>query len=153
MENNRVWFVEDDGNDIFLIQRAIRQSGLPILASFVHDAAELRAMFVVARRYHTEPGALVTDLKLLGEDGFAIVRWVRSEPSIKSIPVFILSSSTLERDRQTAHCVGADAFLTKCCGDQLAGLLVNTLGPLFASRPTMVRNPKPEIMGTRALAC
>jgi len=46
-------------------------------------------------------------------NGFDVLAWKRSQPSLKEIPVVVLTSSAEERDRQTATALGAKAYFTK----------------------------------------
>ena len=129
--NNLVWFVEDDWNDVLLIQRALRLSALPIAAKFATTVDELQALFCAVETDGVLPKVIVTDLKLTGDDGFSVMQLIRTQHSLKSIPLVVLTSSTLEDDRNRAQQLGAIAYIIKSTGSALATSLRETIGPLL----------------------
>lgn len=59
------------------------------------------------------PSLILLDLKMPGMNGFDILREIRSDGRLKQLPVIVVTSSSLEDDRQLACEVGADGFLYK----------------------------------------
>jgi two-component system response regulator len=45
--------------------------------------------------------------------GIEVLRKIRSEPRTRRLPVVVLSSSRLERDRDAVYDLGANSFITK----------------------------------------
>jgi CheY-like chemotaxis protein len=139
MGNISVWFVEDDGNDVFMIRRALRASGLPVSPTFFSNTEQLKSMFLLAQRTGTLPDVIVTDLKLIGDDGFCVLEWVKSLDLPEPPYLIVLTSSMLQEDRRKAGSLGAHAFITKSSGHQLTALLADTLGPLLNTRTVAAR--------------
>jgi len=47
------------------------------------------------------------------KDGFQVLEWIRSQHSLKHLPVVVLTSSQNLRDMNTAYRLGAVSFLLK----------------------------------------
>jgi two-component system, cell cycle response regulator DivK len=70
------------------------------------------------------PDLLVTDLSLPGMDGFELVERVRSEPSLRSIPIICLSGYGGTEHEERARAAGCDRILQKpCMPDELAAIV------------------------------
>ena len=59
------------------------------------------------------PSLILLDIKMPGLDGLEVLRWVRSQPGLKTIRVVMLTTSSDIRDVNTAYQLGANSFLTK----------------------------------------
>ena len=59
------------------------------------------------------PALLLTDVMMPGLDGFGVLRAVRSDPSLSSIPVILLSARAGEESRVEGLQAGADDYLVK----------------------------------------
>jgi len=115
---NCILLVEDDADDVFFMEMALSKAHL---APPVHvsrngqDAIDYLAGNgqYADRSAHPLPGCIFLDLKLPFVDGFEVLEWLRREPSIGDLTVFILTSSPEDRDRQRAKQLGAKAYLLK----------------------------------------
>jgi two-component system, chemotaxis family, sensor histidine kinase and response regulator WspE len=56
---------------------------------------------------------IVTDIDMPRMDGIELVRLIKKDPSLKSLPVMILSYKDREEDRRRGLDAGADYYLTK----------------------------------------
>ena len=45
--------------------------------------------------------------------GFEVLEWLRTQPGLSDVQVFVLTGSSLERDRERALALGAKAYLIK----------------------------------------
>jgi DNA-binding response OmpR family regulator len=59
------------------------------------------------------PAVVILDIMLPEENGFEVLRFVKSNPDLREIPVLVLTARGQENDRQMALALGADAFVTK----------------------------------------
>lgn len=74
------------------------------------------------------PDAIVTDLKMPVMDGIELIRKIRSQSDLKTLPIVVSSASVFEADRQEALEAGADRFLPKPIStDELLAALETTL--------------------------
>jgi two-component system chemotaxis response regulator CheY len=56
---------------------------------------------------------ILTDINMPIMDGLKLVRRVRSDESLKAIPIVIITTEGAEEDRQRALALGANAYITK----------------------------------------
>jgi DNA-binding response OmpR family regulator len=59
------------------------------------------------------PDIMVLDVMLPKLNGFEVLKLVKSDPLLKSLPVLILTAKGQTHDRQLAEEIGANAFVTK----------------------------------------
>jgi CheY-like chemotaxis protein len=59
------------------------------------------------------PDLILLDLRMPLVDGHAVLRQLRGDPLWRDIPVVVLTSSRLERDRERALALGARRFASK----------------------------------------
>jgi CheY-like chemotaxis protein len=109
---------EDSEDDAFLLERALRQTGVAINAVFVRDGQQAvdyiggSGEFGDRQRYPM-PAVIMLDLKMPRMDGFDVLGWLKSQPEYRRTPVIIFSSSDDRRDIDRAYNLGASVFLTK----------------------------------------
>ena len=56
---------------------------------------------------------ILTDINMPIMDGLKLVRRVRSDEALKSIPIIIITTEGAEEDRQRALALGANSYITK----------------------------------------
>jgi DNA-binding response OmpR family regulator len=61
----------------------------------------------------TSPAIALLDVMLPGKSGIELLREVRADPALASIPVIVVSAWTREADQTAAAEAGANAFLGK----------------------------------------
>jgi CheY-like chemotaxis protein len=113
-----ILYAEDDENDVFLTQRAFKlaQVNNPLCVMGDGKAAidYLRQLNANGGEYAASvPCLVLLDLKMPGQNGFDVLKWLRAESNIGTLPVLILTSSTQETDIHRAYTLGANAYLTK----------------------------------------
>jgi two-component system, NtrC family, sensor kinase len=85
----------------------------------IFDDAGYRALTVsdaptALRVIHKETCDLVVlDLEIPGVDALALCRLLRAQPATKTLPVIVLSDSSVESRKADAFAAGADDFITK----------------------------------------
>ncbi len=60
-----------------------------------------------------KPDLIISDVKMPVMDGFELCAAIRSDPSLRKVPVLLLTMLGDEASRQRGQLVGASAFLTK----------------------------------------
>ncbi len=112
-----ILLVEDDRDDEELTLRALRRSNIRNEVIVAHDGAEaLEILFGegnMDREMDSLPAVVLLDLKLPKVNGIEVLRKIRTDPRTRRLPVVVLSSSRLERDRDEVYDLGANSFITK----------------------------------------
>lgn len=117
MTTETILLVEDDENDAFFLERAIKKSGMLNPLRNARDGQEaidyLRGAGKFSRRADFPlPGLILLDLKLPFVMGLDVLKWIRQNPELSPI-VVVLSSSADETDIASAYRLGANAYLVK----------------------------------------
>ena len=117
-DNATILLAEDREDDIILIQRAFKAGGIPYPLIVVRDGEEAISYLSGVGRYSNRelypvPGLFLLDLTLPVTDGFDVLRWIRTQPGLKDLPVVVLTASDRIRDVNQAYQLGAYSFLVK----------------------------------------
>ena len=125
-----ILLVEDDQDDVLLMKKAFVEAEVPSDSQVVHSYADvvkyLSGEGVYANRSSFPmPFLMILDLKMAGEGGFAVLRWLHDRPGLrKKFIVIVLSTASLEQEIQLAYELGAQSFLEKPPGfKQLAQMV------------------------------
>ncbi len=110
--------VEDNAEEVILLQRAFKRTGLDINVQFVVNGEEAVEYLSGADRFgdrlsFPEPDLVIMDLKMPRKGGFEVLEWFRNLQEGALIPVVVLTSSTREADVQRAYSLGANSYFTK----------------------------------------
>jgi two-component system, response regulator len=113
-----ILLVEDSPEDFETTQRAFRKSGLrnPI---FRCSDGEEALDFLFRRGQYADPekaprpGVILLDLNLPGTDGREVLAEIKADPSLKQIPVVVLTTSSDERDVESCYSAGASSYIQK----------------------------------------
>ena len=90
-DDSSILLVDDDAKALELLQEALRSAGYETQG--VRSGA--RALEVLANKV---VGAILLDLLMPGMDGFQVIRHVRGEPTLKELPILIMTAKTLSPD-------------------------------------------------------
>lgn len=121
MTTNYVLIAEDNEDQLVLIQRAFRKSGLRSeLVCVVHGEEALD--FLYGRGQHTGrnvtelPKLVVLDLNMPRVNGLEVLARIRAEPLTACLPVVILTTSDEKRDLIACYASGANSYVRKPVG-------------------------------------
>ncbi len=118
MNHQPILYVEDEANDVFFMQHAWKQAGILNPLKVVTDG-EQAVQYLSGEGKYAErdeyplPMLVLLDLKLPKLHGLDVLKWIREQPAIQSLPVIILSSSNQPQDIRTAYARGANSYLIK----------------------------------------
>src|SRR2546425_12290697 len=111
----RILLVEDSNNDIELTLAALEQNHLANEVVVVRDGAEaLDYLFrrgIFKMRAPGNPAVVLLDLKLPKVDGMQVLRTLKSDAGLKSVPVVMLTSSREEQDLVSSYDLGVNAYV------------------------------------------
>ena len=110
-----VLMIEDDPDDVYLTQEALRANRLRINLRVAHDGVEALRLL---RRENGEangrrPNLILLDLKLPGMQGLQLLKWIRTRRDLRLIPVVVLTGSEDDTDVKNAYDAGANSYLRK----------------------------------------
>lgn len=111
-----ILLLEDNPDDVLLVRRALRnlfvKKRLIVVTQGEPAIAYLKGEGDYAdRRRYPLPQLVLLDLKLRGFGGFEVLEWIRRDPSLKGLPVIVLTSSAHSHDLKRAYQLGANTFL------------------------------------------
>ena len=104
-----IYIVEDDAAIRELEQYALQSSGYQAVG---FDSSE---PFWQAMRTE-EPELVILDVMLPDEDGYTILKKLRAIPSLRRLPVIMVTAKTSELDTVRGLDCGADDYITKPFG-------------------------------------
>jgi CheY-like chemotaxis protein len=118
VEEPIVLLVDDSEDDARLVRGAFERAGLVAPLQVARDGEEVIAYLrgdgaYADRTRYPLPTALLLDLNLPRQDGFAVLAWIRGQPAHKRLGVYVLSASSRAADIQHAYDLGANSFLVK----------------------------------------
>ena len=101
-----IYIVEDDDAIRELEQYALQSSGYEV-SSFESAEPFWQAM------HAAEPELVILDVMLPGEDGFSILKKLRNTPSLRRLPIIMVTAKSSELDTVRGLDCGADDYITK----------------------------------------
>ena len=113
-----ILLVDDGESDRFLMRTAFKKAGFDIPLQEVPNGEEAIAYLQGAGPYGDRaafplPTVMLMDLNMPMKNGFDVLTWVRGEPGLKRLSIFVLTASMRTEDLERAFDLGANAFLVK----------------------------------------
>ena len=113
-----ILLVEDDDVDIMNVQRAFKKSHmsnpLHVVNNGVEALAALRGDGVPA--ITPQPKIILLDLNMPKMNGIEFLTELRADPKLKTISVFILTTSDDDRDKVAAYNLNVAGYILKPVG-------------------------------------
>ena len=110
----RILVADDDADDRFLIKEAFEESSLANTLDFVEDGVELMDYLRSSCAGGREPpGLILLDLNMPKKDGREALKEIKSDPTLRRIPVVVLTTSKAEEDIFRTYDLGVNSFITK----------------------------------------
>src|ERR1700759_4051699 len=103
MNQPLILLVEDDDNDVFFFQRAVKKTEWNCRLQIARDGDQAIEYLssdgsFSDRNAHPLPSLVLLDLNLPHKHGLEVLRWIRASAMDTAVPVVILTSSIAERD-------------------------------------------------------
>jgi len=114
----RILIVEDNGSDVFLLERALNQQNLRFELVHLLNGGDALA-FIRRQGAYVDaavPNLILVDLNLSKYTGEDILREIRSAEHLNGVPVCVWSSSRSRRDEALLKDLGVSQFITKPSG-------------------------------------
>ena len=110
-----VLLVEDNPGDVRLTREALKDGKVSNNLSLAPDGVEALRFLRREGPYAgaPRPDVVLLDLNLPKKDGRQVLQEIKADPSLRTIPVVILTSSEAERDIAGAYALQANCYITK----------------------------------------
>jgi two-component system, chemotaxis family, response regulator Rcp1 len=110
-----ILLVEDNPGDERLTREALKEGKVRNILHVVTDGREAMRFLRREGRYAqtVRPDLILLDLNLPGKDGRTVLKEIKADPSVRSIPVVILTSSQAEEDIVRSYNLQANCYVTK----------------------------------------
>lgn len=106
---------EDNPGDVRLTKEALRESKISNNLNVAPDGVEAMAFLRREGKYADapRPDVILLDLNLPKKDGREVLAEVKADPSLRLIPVVIITSSEAEQDVLKTYELHANCYVTK----------------------------------------
>jgi len=113
-----ILIADDDADDRMMAKEALGECRLSNHLEFVEDGVELLAYLRGQGRYAgagktRRPGLIILDLNMPRMDGREALREIKKDPSLRRIPVVVMTTSKAEEDIYRTYDLGVASFITK----------------------------------------
>jgi len=116
-ELGTILYAEDDERDIELTMEALDEHNLANSMKVVRDGEEALDYLYCRGSYEgrvgEDPMLVLLDIKMPKVDGMQVLRRIKSDARLKTIPVVVLTSSSEERDLAESYQLGVNAYVVK----------------------------------------
>ena len=117
MKARKILMAEDDPRDTELALLALDEYNLANQVIAVRDGVEaldyLYRRGAYSERAPGNPVVVLLDLKMPKISGSEVLRQIKSDPNLKTIPVVVLTSSKEDRDIAESYQLGVNAYCVK----------------------------------------
>jgi two-component system, chemotaxis family, response regulator Rcp1 len=110
-----ILLVEDSPSDAALTREALEKGKIANNLNCVDDGVEAleylyrKGKFANAKR----PDLIMLDLNMPRKDGKEVLKEIKNDPSLKTIPVIVLTTSNAEQDILQSYQLSANCYITK----------------------------------------
>ena len=113
-----ILLADDDSDDRLLAEQALAESRLANELRFVEDGEELLEYLYQRGKYAQpgsapRPGLILLDLNMPRKDGREALEEIKADPSLRRIPIVVLTTSKAEEDIYRTYDLGVNSFITK----------------------------------------
>lgn len=129
-----VLVADDDADDVFFVQRAIRKTGVKNPVVTFDDGTEVVNFLGSVRRptaalRHRPPLLLFLDLKMKGLGGFGFLEWARQQKDLSPLTIVVLSHTSEPEAMARSMALGAHRYLVKYPSVQTFASIVRSVYP------------------------
>jgi CheY-like chemotaxis protein len=109
---------DDDADDRMMAKEALDECQLAGKVDFVEDGVELLSYLRRQGRYaepgaSTRPGLILLDLNMPKMDGREALRAIKADPTLRRIPVVVMTTSQAEEDVYRTYDLGVSSYVSK----------------------------------------
>lgn len=110
-----ILLVEDSKADIRLVQEVLKTSTVPHQLMVVRNGMDAMAYLHQTGEFaeSPRPNLIILDLNLPRKDGREVLAEIKNDPSLKRIPVIVLTTSSNEEDIHQSYELYVNCYITK----------------------------------------
>ena len=110
-----ILLVEDSATDVLLATEALDDAKIPNHLHVVREGVAATAFLRRADTYANapRPDLILLDLNLPKKDGREVLAEIKADPSLRAIPVIVLTTSKSEEDVFKCYAQHANCYITK----------------------------------------
>lgn len=112
-----ILYADDNENDIELTLEAFKECNLLNNIEVAKDGKEVLDYLKYEGKYENrtkeKPILILLDIKMPKLDGIEVLKVIKADEELKTIPVVMLTSSSMERDLVQSYKLGANAYVVK----------------------------------------
>ncbi len=113
-----ILMADDDADDRALTKEALEEGRLMNTIRFVEHGEELIEYLKRTGRYAPpaeapRPGLILLDLNMPRKDGRAVLKEIKSDPDLRTIPVVVLTTSKADEDVYRSYDLGVNSYIVK----------------------------------------
>jgi two-component system, response regulator len=112
-----ILLAEDNPDHAELTKKALRRANVGNKIIHVKDGAEaIQFLFnegPYAGRENARPGLILLDLQMPKVDGLGVLRRIKEDPELRSIPTVMLTTIEEKAEMTKAYELGANSYVTK----------------------------------------
>jgi chemotaxis family two-component system response regulator Rcp1 len=111
----QVLLVEDNPGDVRLTREAFKDAKVHLQLHVVTDGIEAMRFLMCEGEYadSRRPDMVLLDLNLPRKDGRAVLAEIKGHPTLKTIPVVILTTSAADADIERSYLLHANCYISK----------------------------------------
>jgi CheY-like chemotaxis protein len=113
-----ILMADDDSDDRRLTQEALEEGRLMNEISFVENGEELMNYLRHEGKFAPpnslpRPGLILLDLNMPRKDGRSVLKELKSDPELRTIPVVVLTTSKADEDVYKSYDLGVNSYIVK----------------------------------------
>ena len=112
MKTNVILLLEDDALDTISVERSLKKLGTDYELHTAYNGKEAMAL-LKDEKNPLRPDVILLDLNMPKMNGIEFLRLLRSDPDLKHIKVFVMTTSGDSTDRTTTDQLGISGYIIK----------------------------------------
>ncbi len=112
MKHLEILLVEDCSSDVRLIREGLKGTPADIKITVARDGVEAME-YLEKYGGANRPDLVLLDLNLPRKNGREVLAEMKSSPTLKQIPVLVMTSSRADEDVAAAYALNANCYITK----------------------------------------
>ncbi|HZS53649.1 MAG TPA: response regulator [Bryobacteraceae bacterium] len=114
MRSLKILLVEDSPSDVRLIREALKDATVPVQIMVARDGVEATEHLNQSETGQAvRPDLILLDLNLPRKNGKEVLAEIKASPTLRQIPVLIMTSSRSDEDVAQAYSLNANCYITK----------------------------------------